>query len=114
MSEAEIDLDNLNMLKELLADRFQELIDTFLSDSEVRITKLKEALAAGDMDQVTHQAHGLKGSCRNIGANPLAAICEVVEDQSRKNALVDGEQQLAAIEQKFAAVSAALRDLQNA
>lgn len=111
MSEAEVDLDNLNMLKELLADRFQELIDTFISDSVERIAKLKEALAAGDMNQVTHQAHGLKGSCRNIGANPMAAICEIVEDQSRKNALEDGEQHLAAIEQKFAAVTAILKDL---
>lgn len=111
MSDQELDLDNLNMLKELLADRFQELIETYLNDSSERIVKLREALEREDFTQATHEAHGLKGSSRNIGANPFANLCEVMEKQARAGAVQDGQQQLAAIEQKFAAIASQLKTL---
>lgn len=107
----ELDLDNLNMLKDLLAERFGELIDTFLKDSSERISLMTSGLADGDDVVVRHAAHGLKGSCRNLGANPLGDICAVLEDQAAAGEIQDGQQQLAAIEQKLAAVTAELKGL---
>lgn len=105
----EIDLDNLAMLKDLLGDKFDELVETFLQDSEQRFSAMKEGLANGDIVELRHQVHGLKGSCRNIGVNPLADLCQVLETQAEENALVDEQQQMAAIEQKLAAVSELLQ-----
>ncbi len=105
----ELDLDNLNMLKDLLGERFAELIDTFLKDSSERISLITSGLADADDSVVRHAAHGLKGSCRNIGANPLADICSVLEDQAVAGEIEDGQQQLAAIEQKLAAVTSELK-----
>ncbi|MFL0799190.1 MAG: Hpt domain-containing protein [Agarilytica sp.] len=107
----DVDLENLNMLKDLLGDKFIELIETFISDSAQRIDAIQRALASGDIEQIRHQTHGLKGSCRNLGANPLGDLCQVMETQAHEGQLTDGEQQLAAIEQKLAAVNGALKSL---
>lgn len=108
MSE-EIDVANLGMLKELLGDKFTELVETFLADSEERIDAIRESLLTYDVERIRHEAHGLKGSCRNIGANLLGDLCQTMEYQARDEQLQGGEQQLAAIEQKFAAVAAVLK-----
>ncbi len=108
MSE-EIDVANLGMLRELLGDKFTELVDTFIADSEERISAIRESLLTYDVERIRHEAHGLKGSCRNIGANPMGDLCQTMEYQSRDEELRGGEQQLAAIEQKFAAVASVLK-----
>ncbi len=107
----EVDLDNLTMLKDLLGEKFIELVETFISDSAQRVTAMHSALSAGDIEQVRHQSHGLKGSCRNLGANPLGDLCQVMETQAHEGQLLEGEQQLAAIEKKLAAVNNALKAL---
>ncbi len=104
-----IDFDSLMMLKELLGEKFIELVETYLKDSAVRIEKLKVALDAGDMETANHEVHGLKGSSRNIGINSLADLCDVLEKQCRENNVTEHEQQLAAIEQNFAAVAEHLK-----
>ncbi len=107
----ELDLDNLNMLKDLLGERFGELIETFLKDSSERVSLMTSGLGDADDVVVRHAAHGLKGSCRNIGANPLGDICAVLEDQATAGSIQDGQQQLAAIAQKLAAVTSELKAL---
>ncbi len=107
----EVDLDNLNMLKDLLGEKFVELVDTFISDSAQRLAAIRTALSSGDIEQIRHQSHGLKGSCRNLGANPLGDLCQTMETQAHDGQLIEGEQQLAAIEQKLAAVNEVLRTL---
>lgn len=104
-----IDIDSLMMLKDLLGDKFIELIETYLKDSVVRINNLKKALDEGDMDAAKHEVHGLKGSSRNIGINSLADTCEILEKQTLAGAVTDEEQQLAAIELNFAAVAEKLK-----
>lgn len=108
MSE-ELDTDNLNMLKDLLGERFDELIETYISDTDLRLSRLKSAFAEGDLAIVSQEAHGIKGSSRNIGANPLGHLCELVEYQARDGKLQDGQQQIAAIEKRLAAVHKCLR-----
>lgn len=106
-----VDLENLQLLKELLADRFAELVDTYLSDSSTRFASLCNAIENGDMKTVQHEAHGLKGSSKNIGANPLADLCSTLETQARDGDIKDCEQQLAAIEKNIATVTDELKNL---
>lgn len=104
-----IDMDSLMMLKELLGDKFNELIETYLKDSAIRIEKLGAALNTGDLEAAKHEVHGLKGSSRNIGINSLADTCDVLEKQTMEGKVTDEQQQLAAIEQNFAAVAEKLK-----
>ncbi|VUD56402.1 hypothetical protein TDB9533_02057 [Thalassocella blandensis] len=104
-----IDMDSLMMLKELLGEKFVELIETYLRDSAARIEKLKVALEAGDIETAKHEVHGLKGSSRNIGINSLADTCDILEKQTHAGTVTNEEQQLAAIEQNFAAVAVKLK-----
>lgn len=108
MTSQLIDAENLDMLKGLLGDRFNELIETYLADSEARMNKLRTAICEGDLNAVMHQAHGLKGSSRNIGANSFADLCHTLESQARVELIEAEQQQLAALETSFAAVSEAL------
>lgn len=104
----DLDLDNLAQLKEILGERFSELIETFQSDAETRVATIRTALESSDLASIRHQAHGLKGSCRNIGANGLAELAATLEDQAHDASLENGLQQLAAVEQKLAAVNTQL------
>lgn len=111
MSHNRIDRDNLAMLQELLGDKFSELISTYLNDSQPRLAALAVAFEKNDMTELCHQAHGLKGSSRNLGINPLADLCEEMERQARQGKVENAMQQIAAIEQEFAAVELILKDL---
>ena len=104
MSHSEVDSDMLDSLKSILEDRFDLLITTYINDSEGRRVRLREAVERDDFAAIRHEAHGLKGSSRNIGANNFADICAIVEAQAThedKNGL---EKNVAAIEHRLAAV----------
>ncbi len=106
-----LDQTMLDSLKDLLGDKFGQLITAFLSDSEARFASLKTALPEPDLTVIKNEAHGVKGSARNIGANPLAEICADIEDQARAGNADGLEQKIAAAERSFAAVSEELRAL---
>ncbi|PCK08467.1 MAG: Hpt domain-containing protein [Alteromonadaceae bacterium] len=103
-----IDSETLDSLKDLLGENFNLLIETYIGDSSERMGRLKEAIKADDDDGVCAEAHGIKGSSRNIGAVVIGDLCEVLETQARQQALVDKEEQFAALEQAFADVCEAL------
>lgn len=104
-----VDAATFDGLKELLGEAFSQLIETYLTDSQVRIDKLKQSVPAGDFETTTHEAHGLKGSSRNIGIVPLGDVCESLEQESRAEKPDNLEQYLATIEQQFAALTEYLK-----
>src|SRR3954451_18625890 len=59
-----------------------EVLAVFQTDTAERIESLRKALAAGDRTHVKNQAHAIKGSAAQVGANPLAAICHSLEAQA--------------------------------
>jgi FOG: HPt domain len=107
----DLDLTLIEGLRELLEDKFAELIETFKTDSARRIALIASAVPAQDLDVVSQEAHGLKGSCRNLGANSLAAICDQMEQDANAGDASQMEQLLTAIEQQFAAIAAVMDDL---
>ncbi|MEA2206231.1 MAG: two-component system, sensor histidine kinase and response regulator [Blastocatellia bacterium] len=60
-------------------DLIVELIDLYLADVPLRMTKMREALRQRNWLQVKREAHNLRGSSGNLGAVGMAAICEEVE-----------------------------------
>lgn len=104
-----IDAAMLRDLKDLLAERFTELVDRFVQDGERRLELLRAAVPARDFDTIHAEAHGLKGSSRNIGANSLGNLCGNLELRGRERNAEELVTLFAAVEQEFAAVCEELR-----
>jgi two-component system sensor histidine kinase/response regulator len=72
-----------NSLRELATeideDMVKEVLSIFRNDFAERLIVLRSALAAGDRPQICSQAHALKGSSAQVGANALAAACREME-----------------------------------
>lgn len=109
MTDARIDAAMVAQLKDLLGERFAELVDRFIQDGERRMGLLRDALASPDFVVIHAEAHGLKGSSRNIGANHLGSLCSELEQQGKEGRAEGMATLFAALEQEFAAVCAELR-----
>ena len=110
MSDSQhIDSAMLDQLKELLEDRFSELVTRFVDDGSNRMALLKSALPSTNFDVIYAEAHGLKGSSRNIGAGPLGELCAQLESLGKAQSSEGMEQIFAAIEQEFAVVCETLK-----
>lgn len=104
-----LDYDTLNTLKDVMEDDFSLLIETFVQDSTDRIRTLRAVVIASDADLIRRSAHSFKGSCSNIGALPLAALCAALEKKALEQNLDNLPADLDLIEQEFAQVLASLR-----
>lgn len=105
----QVDASMMKQLQELLGGRFTELVDRFIDDGSRRIGLLRGALDEPDFEVIHAQAHGLKGSSRNMGANGLGNICAEMEECGRKGMGEKLPAQFAALEVEFAAVCQSLR-----
>ncbi len=104
-------------------DLMGQLTELFLSDADLRVAELRDALAAGDAGGASEAAHTLSGAAGNLGATDLAALCTTMalkttalettalEPTAMNGAsapLVQGEALLAAIEAELERVRSAL------
>jgi HPt (histidine-containing phosphotransfer) domain-containing protein len=55
------------------------LVDSFLTRAPAYLADLDEAVRRSDTDVVARLAHGLGGVAGNLGAAPLAELCERLE-----------------------------------
>ena len=85
-----------------------EIIDLFLSGSRKRIVELRKSVARHDAPAIAAEAHGLKGSSRQIGAQRLAAACAELEKRGNRGALADAESLIETIDGEYARVEALL------
>jgi HPt (histidine-containing phosphotransfer) domain-containing protein len=56
-----------------------ELIDLYLDDAPAQLEDLGQAVAGQDIAAASAAAHKLKGSCGNVGAEGLMALCQQIE-----------------------------------
>jgi len=99
-----LDVDALEMLKEIMEDDFTMLVNTFLTDAAERITQIKEAIGSKTAEDIRRASHSFKGSSANIGAHALHELCMQLE-HSGSQGIVDGAEGLCeSIEQEFVAV----------
>ncbi|SMF36514.1 HPt (histidine-containing phosphotransfer) domain-containing protein [Alteromonadaceae bacterium Bs31] len=111
MSDVDLDTGMLEGLRELLGEKFVELISTFNSDCRARLDRIKVGLEEQNFDVIRNESHGVKGSCRNMGANSLAALAGALEDKAVARDATEMEQLFSAAEQQFAAIADKLRAL---
>ena len=107
-----LNISQIEELKDIMEDSFNDLIMTYLNDSDTKMTALKEAISSTDSDQVAELAHSLKGSSANICAESLSALFKKIEDSGRAQELNDVPQVFEKTEQEFLLVKEQLQELQ--
>ncbi|MDD1013164.1 Hpt domain-containing protein [Pseudomonas rubra] len=106
MSDSHIDREVLSDLQEVMEDGYLQLLETFLEDSEKRLSQLHEAKSA---DELAHAAHSFKGSSSNMGAVALAELCRQLEDRVNQGPLQGIEDLINQIDREYSAVRALYR-----
>jgi CheY-like chemotaxis protein/HPt (histidine-containing phosphotransfer) domain-containing protein len=106
-------LDNLiRMVGEGNQALFTDLVETLDQEAAHLIPELKEAVAAGESEQVRRAAHTLKGSCASMGATDLAHLCFEMEMKGKSGDMAGTPELLDEIEAMYAKVIVALRAIQ--
>ncbi len=78
-----LNLAQIQELKEVMEEAFDDLVMTYLQDSDTKIKTLKKAIHAQDSTQIAEVAHSLKGSSANICAEALSSMFKKIEDAAR-------------------------------
>src|SRR5262249_47641173 len=60
-----------------------EVIDTFLRIAPLRLAALRKAAAKQDAAALERLAHSFLGSCANLGATSMSALCAKIEGLGR-------------------------------
>ncbi|WP_141687414.1 Hpt domain-containing protein [Pseudomonas putida] len=101
MAHEHIDQKVLSDLQEVMEDGYLQLLETFLEDSERRLSQLHEAKDASELGMA---AHSFKGSSSNMGAVGLASLCQQLEERVRQQPLYGIEDLINRIDQEFVEV----------
>lgn len=104
-----LDKDALEELQRLMGDEFSLLIDTFESDSTMRIDAIADAVVSGQADEIRRAAHSFKGSAGNMGAVLLTEQCRRLEELAHSGSVEEANTLLQAITVEYAEVKAALQ-----
>jgi HPt (histidine-containing phosphotransfer) domain-containing protein len=104
-----LDLELIEELRDLMAEEFGLLIQTFVEDGEQRVRGLSDLV--GDRQALRRAVHSLKGGASNIGATELSRLCGELE--ATADAQSDELQRtlILAIASEFAAVAGVLATL---
>ena len=108
MSDTVLDRAVLDMLRQLTPpgepDVLKEVLTLFLSEFPPRLEKLRNAQAAGNIQEVQRAAHSMKGSAGNIGARALFDACKEIEEASKAGEVSRVNGQLDALAAEFGKV----------
>ena len=113
MSYMHVDTSNLDMLKDIIGDELKDLLHIYMETTSDILLKLQEAITTQSVSTVELQAHTLKGSAANIGANQLSMISAELEQKAKHNDMDSLPGLLSKIETESKAVDLALADYIN-
>jgi len=101
VTDPHLDSAVLANLQEVMENQYPDLLAAFLLDSRERLQALHAALELGDAEAMRRAAHSFKGSCSNLGAIRLAALCEELETLAQGRQLAGTERLLERTELEF-------------
>lgn len=104
-----LNADMIGELKEILADDFAMLVNSYLDDAVRRMALLKNAIQDSDAEIIRNEAHSLKGSSLNLGALTLPEMFSKMEASGKDNQLESVAELFSDIELEFSRVEAALK-----
>lgn len=109
VSDIHLDDAVLASLQDIMEGEYPSLLDTFVFDSEERLRLIHQAEQSADAQALRLAAHSFKGSCSNMGALMLAALCKQLEEAGRREALELAPELIEQIEREFAIVRILLK-----
>lgn len=111
MALEHLDYSSLKSLQEVMADDFPLLIETFITDSDMRLDTIRDAVQDSDPEAIRRTAHSLKGSASNMGALELTRLCRELEDLGHSGRSEGAGDIYAAVVIEYAQVKEALQKL---
>jgi HPt (histidine-containing phosphotransfer) domain-containing protein len=85
-----IDQEMLQQTKAVMRDKFPAMVEYFLQDTALYITRIEQALADNDVAAMVPAAHTAKSSCKQMGAARLSSIAKSIEEIIRAAANATG------------------------
>ena len=82
-----LDMATLSELKELMADEYVVLLETYLNDAAGNLDSIEAAVTQGSAVELRESAHNFRGSSSNIGAVRLATLSGDIEQKAIANQL---------------------------
>ena len=79
-----IDWDAFNQARAELGSDFIRILGYFREDGAKSLVEIEEAMRNKNSAALVRPAHTLKGEARQFGAEPLAAIAELIEMTARR------------------------------
>ena len=92
-------------------DVLTEVLKLFLEEVPARMTRLRNAWAAGNIEEVQRAAHSLKGSAGNIGAREMFEICKQLDGSAKSGGLAAAGPLIDALGAEFGKVEEEIRRL---
>jgi len=92
-------------------DVLAEVLNLFLTEVPPRLARLRNAWAAGNIEEVHRAAHSLKGSAGNIGARRLHGVCAELDAKAKSGDLAGAAALVDAVGVEFGKVESAIRRL---
>jgi HPt (histidine-containing phosphotransfer) domain-containing protein len=85
---------------------YDEIVQVFVDDAPVQLNKLKDALEEPNIEVVHRQAHSLKSSAANIGAEAMSEVAYKMEKSALSESLEVLKSMFAELQEAFEAVLA--------
>ncbi len=106
-----IEIEQFEELKALLEEDFEDLINTYILDSEKRLQELQQAFDTNNNTQGFESSHSLKGASINLGANHLAELCYIMQEICRGHRIHEHQQLIDEIKQEAKTVNQMIKEL---
>ncbi len=105
--------DEAVMVRRLMGDRtlVAEVIRVFLDHIPRRIGELEGCLSAKDAENALRQAHTIKGSSANVGAQALQNVAEATEKAIRNGDLAGAEARIPEFKARFARLKEKMEEI---
>lgn len=90
-----------------------EIITLFIEDSAIRLQALGAAVSDKDLSRIRVEAHGMKGSCGNVGAAAISELSFAIETASQKGDFREAAELFSSLERSFPDLIATLEKIQR-
>jgi len=101
LTDAKISQRLSQLSEECGAEMLAGFIGMFVGDAAERLTRLHGLAAEQDVTAVEREAHNLKGSCANLGAERMAALCHQLETEAEAGSLRSADEFLESLDSEF-------------
>ena len=92
-------------------DLLKEIVDLFIEDCPRLMSRLQNAIACGDANEVERAAHSLKGSVGSFAARPAYNTALKLEQIGKSGELSEAPDVYAALERQIAELKHALLEM---